>query len=169
MPPKPRPAEACLLRLWRGAPCAPHRAAGYVRVGNRGLGFMSREIGIRGLGITMVWHPGWPIAHRLWPRAGPRCSGRIRRRSTSRGIRRGAPGRILLRYLHRQTTVGDYQLWTAEHALTEGVQPVISSEIRSHVSEPGGYSSPGLLIASGWGSPVRAARAVATSGRPART
>jgi len=28
---------------------------------------------------------------------------------------------------------------------------------------------PGSLMASGWGSPVRAARAVATSGRPART
>ena len=39
--------------------------SGYVRVGNRGLRLMSREIGIRGLDITMVWHPVWPIAHPL--------------------------------------------------------------------------------------------------------
>ena len=73
---------------------------------------------------------GTPVGRsriRLWPRAGPRCSGRIQRRSTSRGTRRGAPGRILLRYLHRQVAdkEGGYQLWTAEHALTEGVRPVI--------------------------------------------
>jgi hypothetical protein len=30
---------------------------GYIRVGNRGLRFMSREIGNGGLDITMVWHP----------------------------------------------------------------------------------------------------------------
>ena len=44
---------------------------------------------------------------------------------------------------------GTYRLWTAEHPLTESVQPVILSEVRSQVSWPGGYSSPGLLIASG--------------------
>jgi hypothetical protein len=49
---------------WRG-PARRIELPGYVRVCNRGLRFMSREIGIRGLDITMVWHPGWPIAHPL--------------------------------------------------------------------------------------------------------
>lgn len=40
---------------------------------------MKREIGIRGLDVTVVWHPGWPIEHPLvaegraavlWPNPG---------------------------------------------------------------------------------------------------
>jgi hypothetical protein len=49
---------------WSG-PARRIELPGYARVGDRGLRFMSREIGIRGLGITMVWYPGWPIAHPL--------------------------------------------------------------------------------------------------------
>jgi hypothetical protein len=50
---------------------------GSVRVGEHELRFMSRELGIRGVDVTIVWHPGWPIAHplvrsgraaELWPR-----------------------------------------------------------------------------------------------------
>lgn len=48
-----------------------------VRVGEHELRFMARELGIRGIDVTIVWHPGWPIAHplvdsgravELWPR-----------------------------------------------------------------------------------------------------
>jgi hypothetical protein len=46
-----RSAEACLLRLWHGV--VP-RAAGIRPRRQPGLGFMSREIGIGGLDITMV-------------------------------------------------------------------------------------------------------------------
>ena len=53
-----------------------------------------------GLAEALPIEDGW--ADVVISRAGPRCSGRIQRRSTSRGTRRGAPGRILLRYLHRQ-------------------------------------------------------------------
>ena len=70
---------------------------------------MSRKIGIRGLDITMVWHPGWPIAHPLVAEGRAPCSGRIFDIFTG----------------SRQTTEDDYQLWTAEHPFTEGVRPMI--------------------------------------------
>lgn len=47
-----------------------------VQVDEQDLGFKVRSIGIRGLEVTIVWHPGWPIRHplvetgraiRLWP------------------------------------------------------------------------------------------------------
>jgi hypothetical protein len=48
----------------------------HVRVGSRDLRYASRSFGIRGLDVTIVWHPGWPIEHplveagraaQLWP------------------------------------------------------------------------------------------------------
>lgn len=47
-----------------------------MRGGSRELRYASRSFGIRGLDITIVWHPGWPILHplvedgraaQLWP------------------------------------------------------------------------------------------------------
>lgn|GEM_PF-3572387 len=51
-----------------------------VVVGDRTHRFMTRSFGIRGLDVTIVWHPGWPIAHPfveqdraavLWPKPAP--------------------------------------------------------------------------------------------------
>ena len=45
--------------------------------GDRELRFVARSFGVRGLDVTIVWHPGWPILHPLleadrlavlWPR-----------------------------------------------------------------------------------------------------
>ncbi|MDZ5622046.1 hypothetical protein SFC88_14455 [Nocardioides sp. HM23] len=36
-----------------------------VVVGHQQLRFMTRNFGIRGLDVTIVWHPGWPIVHPL--------------------------------------------------------------------------------------------------------
>lgn len=51
-----------------------------VVVGDRELRFATRSFGVRGLDVTMVWHPGWPILHpleeasrvaSLWPNPAP--------------------------------------------------------------------------------------------------
>jgi hypothetical protein len=34
-------------------------------IDGREVRFMKRDLGIRGLDITVVWHPGWPIEHPL--------------------------------------------------------------------------------------------------------
>ena len=48
----------------------------HVSVEGRSLNYMSRRFGIRGLDVTIAWHPGWPILHplvedgravQLWP------------------------------------------------------------------------------------------------------
>lgn len=36
-----------------------------VIVDQRDLGFMQRSFGFTGVNVTIVWHPGWPIAHPL--------------------------------------------------------------------------------------------------------
>lgn len=49
-----------------------------VNVGDSQLGFWGRSLGIRGLDVDIVWHPGWPLVHplveegravELWPNA----------------------------------------------------------------------------------------------------
>lgn len=51
-----------------------------VVVAERELRFATRSFGVRGLDVTMVWHPGWPILHpleeagrvaALWPNPAP--------------------------------------------------------------------------------------------------
>ncbi|WP_404387840.1 hypothetical protein [Humibacillus xanthopallidus] len=37
----------------------------HVRVGSHDLRYASRSFGIRGLNISIVWHPSWPILHPL--------------------------------------------------------------------------------------------------------
>ena len=101
---------------------------GYIRVGDRELRFMSREFGIRGLDATIVWHPGWPIAHPLvvegrvavlWPN--PTAIN-----FAALGEMHPAEFRFDIFTDSQETTEDTYRRWTREHPLTEGVSPVIN-------------------------------------------
>lgn len=99
-----------------------------IRVNGRDLRFMSREIGIRGLDATIVWHPGWPIAHPLvaegkatvlWPN--PTAIDFM-----ALGEVHPDEFRFDILSASQETTWDNYQLWTVEHPLTEGISPIIS-------------------------------------------
>ena len=98
-----------------------------IRVGDRELRFMSREVGIRGLDAVIVWHPGWPIAHPLvtegkatvlWPN--PAAIG-----FTALGEVHPGEFRFDIFTPSQETTEDNYRRWTAAHPLTEGIPPVI--------------------------------------------
>lgn len=94
---------------------------------NRELRFVSRSFGIRGLDVTMVWHPGWPIQHPLvaehkaailWPNPVA---------VNFSALDEVHPDEFLFDTftLGQETTADNYRKWTAEHPLTEGVPPVL--------------------------------------------
>jgi hypothetical protein len=100
---------------------------GHVRVGNRELRFMSREFGIPGLDATMVWNPGWPIAHPLvyegrvavlWPKPTAIDFAAL-------GEVHPDECRFDIFADSQETTEDDYRRWTAEHPLAEGISPKI--------------------------------------------
>lgn len=99
-----------------------------VRVGGRELRFMSREIGIRGLDATIVWHPGWPIAHPLvtegraavlWPNPKAIDFAPLSEVSPAEFQFSSFPG-------IQKAAEDVYPRWTASHPLAEGVSPLIS-------------------------------------------
>jgi hypothetical protein len=99
-----------------------------IQVGDHELRFMSREIGIRGLDATIVWHPGWPIAHPLVAesRAAVLWPNPTEIDFMVLGEVHSDEFRFDVFTLGQETSEADYQRWTAEHPLAEGIRPVIA-------------------------------------------